>query len=101
MSGSVAPEKPARLDRVNVVHRNGIAGRELPTERSSKPVAFALSTCARVSARARACSLQPSSVPIDLAETLAFPGRSRRPRVTGVKAGRKLTLGAGRKVGSG
>jgi hypothetical protein len=34
-------EKPARLDRVNVVHGHGLAGDELPTERSSKPVAFA------------------------------------------------------------
>jgi hypothetical protein len=34
-------EKPARLARVNVVHGHRLAGNELPTERSSKPVAFA------------------------------------------------------------
>jgi hypothetical protein len=34
-------EKPAQLARVNVVHWHRLAGNELPTERSSKPVAFA------------------------------------------------------------
>ena len=35
-------EKPARLHQVNGVHGHGLlAGDELPTARSSKPVAFA------------------------------------------------------------
>ena len=106
-------EKPARLARVNVVHGHRPAGNELPTERSSKPVAFAIAGRSR---QARACptiaSMQSSNAvaprscrePCPRAISCVAPrdesGRRVDTRDAGATGGRLLPFVQGERVAS-